>query len=809
MGSPQQEVPVDIVDKHPPGPVKPPAPPDAGETGYPVDLLETEGLDELLGDGTFNLDGPLPEREGVVAPAAPAAAALFAGRYRLGEELGRGGMGAVYLAEDTVLRRAVALKVLREPLATPAQRAAFQAEALVTAQLEHPNIVPVHDAGVAADGQPWLVMKRVEGQSLSERLLFPAGPHSSLGARMRIGRQVAVGLSYAHSRGLLHRDVKPQNIMLGRFEEVLLLDWGLAIELGARAGRAAGSPGHLAPELVVGGAPSVRSDLWSLGVVWSELALWRTVWASTTTTDRLRESASGAPPPVVEAEQLGELRELLLRMLDPDPERRPGSVEEAISELDAILEGKQRAARAERWLGVARQAIDAGAEARRRVSVAADEAKRAAEATEAWAPLAEKRALLDAEVALESARKAVERAEEEALGAAEAALSEAHTYAPARAVLSRLLLDRHHRAVEVGDAATAHFMERRVRQLGVPALIRRLEQPGLIDLRGLPVGARVFLRPVLEDHDLWRFGPRSPVDLDLGEVEVAAGAWCLEWTTAPDCGASTTLRLGRGERWSTQHGLPLVSFDAARWCYVPAGPFVPGGDAELGQRPGASVDLPGFLIQRAPVTALEYRDFLMHLAESDEEQANLRRPRSQVGVNSDPNYHWPAIRRGCPPPLPFTDSEGDLHLPDWPIIGLSWDDAVAYAAWAGGRLPSELEWEKAGRGGDGRIFPWGGRFDASLCHMSESQPGKPAPRPVCSAALDRSVYGVRDLAGCVREWCGGAQFDGRPHERPVRGGAWNSSARLCRLSNRYGYRATVTSSHVGFRLLRPLDGTFG
>ena len=786
-----------------------------GASGGVVDLLETEGLDELLGDGTFNLDGPLPTRAGAVAAAVadPAAAELFAGRYRLGQELGRGGMGAVYLAEDTVLRRSVALKVLREPLATAAQRAAFQAEALVTAQLEHPNIVPVHDAGVAADGQPWLVMKRVEGQSLAERLLWSPGPHTSLGARMRIGRQVAVGLSYAHSRGLLHRDVKPQNIMLGRFEEVLLLDWGLAVEVGAGAGRAAGSPGYLAPELIAGGAPTVRSDLWSLGVVWSELALWRTVWTSVSTTDRLREAADGPPPPIVGAEQLGELRELLMRMLDADPSRRPASVEEAIVELDAILEGKQRAARAERWLKVARQAIDAGAEARRRAALAAAEAARAAEGLPSWAPLSEKRALLEAELAIDTARMGVERADEEAIAAAEAALSEAHTYAPARAVLSRLLLERHFRAVEAGDAVSAAYMERRVRQLGVPALIRRLEQPAVVDLRGLPVGARVYLRPVLEDHDLWRLGPRGLVDLDLGEVEVAPGAWCLEWMSEAGHPAGqralTTLRLGRGERWSTIYGLPLVNFDASRWCYVPAGPVCTGGAVEHAQRPAAPVDLPGFLIQRAPVTAADYRDFLMHLAEDDVEQANLRRPRAVAGLTGTPRYYWPRIERGAPPPLPFADSEGDLNLPDWPVIGVSWDDAAAYAAWAGGRLPTELEWEKAGRGGDGRAFPWGNRFDASLCHMSESQPGKPAPLPVTSAAGDRSVYGVRDLAGCVREWCGGDQFDGRAHERPVRGGAWNSSARLCRLTGRYGYRAKLPTNHVGFRVVRPIDAPLG
>ena len=802
---------MDNVDKHPPGSVKPPAPADASETIHPVDLLETEGLDELLGDGTFNLDGGLPPRPGALVPSPDSAdpQGLFAGRYRLGQELGRGGMGAVYLAEDTVLRRSVALKVLREPLATAAQRAAFQAEALVTAQLEHPNIVPVHDAGVADDGQPWLVMKRVEGQSLAERLQWSPGLQSSLGSRMRIGRQVAVGLSYAHSRGLLHRDIKPQNIMLGRFEEVLLLDWGLALELGKTVGRAAGSPGYLAPEVVAGGAPSVRSDLWSLGVVWSELALWRALWTSASTTDRLRESTGGPPQAVVAAEQLGELRELLLRMLHGDPAQRPATVEEAIVELDAILEGKQRAARAERWLESARQAMDAATAARRRVASAAAEAKAASEAVPSWAPLSDKAALIQAELAHLGARREVERADEEALSAAEAALSEAHSYAPARAVLSRLLLDRHQRAVEQGDGATAAFMERRVRQLGVPALLRRLEQPAVIDLRGLPTGVRAYLQPVLEEHDLWSLGPRRPIDLDLGEVEVQPGAWCLVWGTGPEAEVRTSMRLGRGERWATAHSLPVLQPDRRQWCLVPAGPFVPGGDAELSMAAGPAVDLPGFLIRRSPVTALEYRDFLMALAEKDVEEANARRPRSVTGVVGTPRYYWPRIEPGAPPPLPFTDAEGDQHLPTWPIIGVSWDDAVTYAAWAGGRLPTEHEWEKSGRGGDGRPFPWGSRFDASLCHMNESQPGKPAPQPVARFAGDCSLYGVRDLAGSVREWCAGDHFDGRRTERPVRGGAWNSSARLCRLAHRYGYLQSVCTNHVGFRVVRPLDGPLG
>jgi serine/threonine protein kinase len=172
-------------------------------------------------------------------------------RYRILSVAGRGGMGTVYVAEDALLSRKVALKVLE----TSPQR-----EAQVLAGLEHPGIVPVHDAGTLPDGRHWYAMKLVQGARLDEALQRPSG----LNERLRIFLQICEVIAFAHAHGVLHRDLKPQNIMLGAFGEVLVLDWGLARRLSEAAdGARAGTQGFRAPDK----AQDAQTDVYSLGAI--------------------------------------------------------------------------------------------------------------------------------------------------------------------------------------------------------------------------------------------------------------------------------------------------------------------------------------------------------------------------------------------------------------------------------------------------------------------------------------------------------------------------------------------------------------
>jgi serine/threonine protein kinase len=184
-------------------------------------------------------------------------------RYVLEEEIGRGGMGAVYAARDTVLDRRVALKVVHASESGSEQAARLLDEAKVAARLEHPGIVPVYDAGNLPDGRLFYAMKLVEGRRLDEF----RKQEVSVAARLRVFQKGCEAVAFAHSRGVIHRDLKPENIMVGSFGEVLTLDWGIARPVGVAdpPGAVAGTPRYMAPEQAAGQAHDHRVDVFSLG----------------------------------------------------------------------------------------------------------------------------------------------------------------------------------------------------------------------------------------------------------------------------------------------------------------------------------------------------------------------------------------------------------------------------------------------------------------------------------------------------------------------------------------------------------------
>lgn len=204
-------------------------------------------------------------------------------RYEVGAALGRGGMGAVFAARDTVLDRDVAVKVIDVDDADGQAATRLLREARILATLEHPGIIPVHDAGRLADGRVFYVMKRVRGTRLDEA----AARLPDLDARLRLFDRVLDAVAFAHDRGVLHRDLTPANIMAGEFGEVLVLDWGVATSLAGEAGAGrgtsarpahgtwsgaiVGTPGFMAPEQAKGQAGDARADVYGLGAVLTTL----------------------------------------------------------------------------------------------------------------------------------------------------------------------------------------------------------------------------------------------------------------------------------------------------------------------------------------------------------------------------------------------------------------------------------------------------------------------------------------------------------------------------------------------------------
>jgi eukaryotic-like serine/threonine-protein kinase len=186
-------------------------------------------------------------------------------KYRLKGEIARGGMGLVFLAEDTELGREVAIKVLSPETLPDAVRDKLRDEARLLARLEHPNIVPVYDSGALPDGRVFYAMRLVRGRTLDEYLR----DEHALAERLRVFGRICDAVSFAHSENVIHRDLKPSNVMVGAFGEVFVLDWGIARAARSddEAEAVAGTPGWMAPEQLAGGPADRRTDVYGLGAI--------------------------------------------------------------------------------------------------------------------------------------------------------------------------------------------------------------------------------------------------------------------------------------------------------------------------------------------------------------------------------------------------------------------------------------------------------------------------------------------------------------------------------------------------------------
>jgi serine/threonine protein kinase len=232
-------------------------------------------------------------------------------KYRLLGEIGRGGMGIVYEAEDTELGRRVALKVIDAGEPTEAVK-----EARILAQLEHPSIVPVHDAGTLPDGRVFYAMKLVEGRRLDEFSRTAA----SLQETLQVFRKICEAVAFAHSRGVIHCDLKPENIIVGPFGEALVMDWGLARQARDCAADdsilVVGTASYMPPEQARGELNKIdeRSDVYALGAILDFLI-----------------GPSGSRP----------LRAVSRKAMSPEPGARYGSAMELAKEVSAFLERRQ------------------------------------------------------------------------------------------------------------------------------------------------------------------------------------------------------------------------------------------------------------------------------------------------------------------------------------------------------------------------------------------------------------------------------------------------------------------------------------
>jgi eukaryotic-like serine/threonine-protein kinase len=286
-------------------------------------------------------------------------------KYRLLEELGRGGMGTVYLAEDSVLERRVALKVLGAAAAPPGAVDRMWNEARILARLEHPGIVPVHDAGVLPDGRIYYAMKRVDGNRLDE-----LAPSLSRAERLRLFPRICEAVAFAHARGVVHRDLKPENVMVGPFGEILVMDWGVAKALDASAGSApadaatrpeataagavVGTLAYMAPEQAEGAADRIgaAADVYGLGAILYFLLAGRPPFEGERAEARAR-GFSRAEPESLRARDRSvtpALDAIVRRAMAAEPGNRYAGAEDLAADVARYLDGERVLAHEERLL---------------------------------------------------------------------------------------------------------------------------------------------------------------------------------------------------------------------------------------------------------------------------------------------------------------------------------------------------------------------------------------------------------------------------------------------------------------------------
>jgi eukaryotic-like serine/threonine-protein kinase len=623
--------------------------------------------------------------------------AALDGAYTLGRELGGGGMSRVFLAEDGRLGRTVVVKVLAPELVAGISAERFEREIRVAASLQQANIVPLLTAG-DANGLAYFTMPYVEGQSLRQRLA--SGPPLTVAECLSILRDVTRALGYAHERGVVHRDIKPDNVLLSR-GAAEVTDFGIAKAIQAsrvvpsasgetsdsltQLGTSVGTPAYMAPEQAAGD-PNLdhRADIYAVGVLAYEMLEGQPPFTGTPQSV-MSAHLTKSPKAMTRADVPPSLRRTVLKCLEKDPAHRFQSADELLADIESIATPSgalpstrpARRGRVLAWAGAA-----------------------AAVAALAWLSTAPMR---------------------RARWVRNEAIPHIKAYADLAQYDSAWMFARRAHEILPGDSTLATLWPRFARKAV---------------LRSTPEGATIY-RASFNDTTQWISLGTTPTDsiwLPIGTGRARA----------EKAGFRTQYGLmGPGSR---MYMLDSVAAPDSDMAHIPGGTF---GVFLVGLDVNRTLTLGDYRMDKLEVTNRQYKAFV-------DAGGYGKREYWPAALTSDgvaPTFEAAVARftdkTGRPGPSTWEAGAYPAGQADFPVGGVSWYEASAYAKFAGKSLPTVYHWARAAATPAARFIVPGSRFEST----SPVRGG--APRSI-------GVYGVYDLAGNVREWCENtAERDGR------------------------------------------------
>ncbi|GMQ82291.1 MAG: hypothetical protein BMS9Abin05_1737 [Rhodothermia bacterium] len=647
--------------------------------------------------------------------------------YKILEELGRGGMGIVYKAHDTHLDRTVALKFLpRDLTRDPVAKTRFVHEAKAASALDHSNICTVYDIGETDDGQMYIAMTYYEGKTLRD--LIEEGP-LSVEAALDYALQVANGLAKAHSGGIVHRDIKPANVMVTSDGQVKIVDFGLAKVAEqtqvTQEGSTLGTAAYMSPEQARGDVVDERTDQWSLGAVMYEMLTGKRAFGGEYSQAIIYSVLNEEPQPVrkLNPDVSPDLEKLVLRTIKKNPDDRFADVAEVAKELKLFLD-------LERGIAVG------SGELQRLL--------RKARSPRVFVPAGTGLLVLIVFAVWFFGRQAkIQWAQDELLPQIDELMETAWSdyieiYQLAEQAEKYIPNDEH--LAEI-FAKSARF----------------------INMLTEPSGADVYMKAYANPDDEWLFVGSSPVE----NVRVPIGIF--RWKIEKE-GYQTVFAAATTWDLDVVGDNLIIGHDFSR--VLDAKGSIPEGMVRVaGFQSPDGVVINDFFIDRTEVTNRQFKEFV--------EDGGYRTRdfwEHEFDVNGAVLSWQEAMRTfvdqtGRPGPSTWQAGDYPEGQANYPVSGVSWYEAAAYAVWAGKSLPTRTHWGRA-RGGHTPLiqYPQLGGY-ATFAPFSNFR----GDGPVETASLPGiTSFGAYDMAGNVREWLWNETAQGRL----IRGGAWGDNTYL-------------------------------